>query len=46
MDSIFREYQSYEFFKQDQPIDHANVWLGTVPQVDLVLDDLKNGAIA
>ena len=39
MDLIFREYQSYEFFKQDQPIDHANVWLGTVPQVDLVLDD-------
>ena len=39
MDLIFREYQSYEFFKQDQPIDQANVWLGTLPQVDLVLDD-------
>ena len=38
MDLIFREYQSYEFFKQDQPVDQANVWLGTAPQVDLVLD--------
>ena len=39
MDLIFREYQSYEFFKQGQPVDQANVWLGTSPQVDLVLDD-------
>ena len=38
MDLIFREYQSYEFFKQGQPVDQANVWLGTAPQVDLVLD--------
>jgi D-alanyl-D-alanine carboxypeptidase (penicillin-binding protein 5/6) len=38
MDLIFREYQSYEFFKQGQPVDQANVWLGTVSQVDLVLD--------
>ena len=38
MDLIFREYQSYEFFKQGQSVDQANVWLGTVPQVDLVLD--------
>ena len=38
MDLIFREYQSYEFFKQGQPVDQANVWLGTSPQVDLVLD--------
>ena len=35
---IFREYKSYEFFKQGQPVDQANVWLGTAPQVDLVLD--------
>ena len=38
MDLIFREYQSYEFFKKGQPVDQANVWLGTAPQVDLVLD--------
>ncbi len=38
MDLIFREFQSYEFFKQDQPVDQANVWLGTASQVDLVLD--------
>ena len=38
MDLIFREYQSYEFFKQGQTVDQANVWLGTAPQVDLVLD--------
>ena len=38
MDLIFREFQSYEFFKQGQPIDEANVWLGTAAKVDLVLD--------
>ena len=38
IDLIFREYQSYEFFKQGQTVDQANVWLGTAPQVDLVLD--------
>ena len=38
IDLIFREYKSYEFFKQSQPVDQANVWLGTAPQVDLVLD--------
>jgi len=38
IDLIFREYKSYEFFKQGQPVDQANVWLGIAPQVDLVLD--------
>lgn len=38
MDLIFREYQSYEFFKRGQTVDQVNVWLGTAPQVDLVLD--------
>ncbi len=38
IDLIFREYKSYEFFRQGQPVDQANVWLGTAPQVDLVLD--------
>jgi D-alanyl-D-alanine carboxypeptidase (penicillin-binding protein 5/6) len=38
IDLIFREYKSYEFFKQGQPVDQANIWLGTAPQVDLVLD--------
>ena len=32
MDLIFREYQSYEFFEKGQPVDQANVWLGTAPQ--------------
>ena len=38
MDLIFREYQSFEFFKQGQPVEQANVWLGTAPRVDMVLD--------
>ena len=38
MDLMFREYQTYEFFKKDQPVDQANVWLGTAPKVDLILD--------
>ena len=38
MDLIFREYRSFEFFKQGQPVDQANVWLGTAPRVDMVLD--------
>ncbi|MDB2513082.1 D-alanyl-D-alanine carboxypeptidase [Alphaproteobacteria bacterium] len=38
MDLMFREYQSYELFKKDQPVDQANVWLGTAPKVDLILD--------
>ena len=39
MDLIFREYQTYEFFQQGQPVDRANVWLGTAPQIDLVLEE-------
>ena len=38
IDLIFREYQSFEFFKKGQPVDQANVWLGTAPRVDMVLD--------
>ena len=38
MDLMFREYQTYELFKKDQPVDQANVWLGTTPKLDLVLD--------
>ncbi len=38
MDLMFREYQTYEFFKKNQPVDQANVWLGTAPKVDLILD--------
>jgi len=38
MDLMFREYQTYELFKKDQPVDQANVWLGTAPKVDLTLD--------
>ena len=38
MDLVFREFKVYEFFKKDEAIDQANVWLGTVPKVDLVLD--------
>jgi serine-type D-Ala-D-Ala carboxypeptidase (penicillin-binding protein 5/6) len=38
MDLMFREYQAYELFKKDQPVDQANVWLGTALKVDLILD--------
>ena len=38
MDLMFREYQAYELFKKNQPVDQANVWLGTAPKVDLILD--------
>ena len=39
MDLIFREYQTYEFFQQGQPVDRANVWLGTAPHIELVLEE-------
>ena len=38
IDLMFREFKSYKFFDKDQPVDHANVWLGKAPKVDLVLD--------
>ena len=38
MDLMFREYRTYEFIKKDQPVDQANVWLGTALKVDLILD--------
>ena len=38
MDLMFREYQTYTLFKKNQSVDQANVWLGTAPKVDLILD--------
>jgi len=38
IDLMFREFQPYEFFKKDEAVDQANVWLGTAAKVDLVLD--------
>ncbi len=39
MDLMFREFKTYRFFEQGQTVDQANVWLGTQPKVDLVLDE-------
>ncbi len=38
MDLVFREFKPYRFFDAGQPVDTANVWLGAMPKVDLVLD--------
>ncbi|MDC0458988.1 D-alanyl-D-alanine carboxypeptidase [Alphaproteobacteria bacterium] len=38
MDLMFREFKTYRFFDKGQPVDQANVWLGTATKVDLVLD--------
>lgn len=33
----FREFGNFTLFKAGEPVDKADVWLGTRPQVDLVL---------
>jgi len=38
MDLMFREFKTYRFFDEGQPVDQANVWLGNATKVDLVLD--------
>jgi D-alanyl-D-alanine carboxypeptidase (penicillin-binding protein 5/6) len=39
MNLMFREFQTYRFFDKGQVVDQANVWLGDVPTVDLVLNE-------
>ncbi len=39
MDLMFREFQTYRFFDKGQVVDQANVWLGEIPMVDLVLHE-------
>jgi D-alanyl-D-alanine carboxypeptidase (penicillin-binding protein 5/6) len=39
MDLMFREFKTYRFFERGQTVDQANVWLGTQPKVDLILDE-------
>ena len=36
---LFREFKLYRFYKKDQPVDQANVWLGTKNKIDLVLEE-------
>lgn len=37
MDLTFREFKKYRFFEANETVDVANVWLGKVPNVDLVI---------
>lgn len=37
MDFIFREFKQYHFFDAEEPIEKAEVWLGTESHVPLVL---------
>lgn len=37
MDLAFREFKQYRFFEANETVDVANVWLGKMPSVDLVL---------
>ena len=39
MDLMFREFKLYRFYDQNQPVDRANVWLGSQSKVDLVLKE-------
>ena len=39
MDLMFREFKLYRFYRQDEAVDRANVWLGTQSKVDLVLKE-------
>lgn len=39
MDLTFREFKQYRFFEANETVDVANVWLGNMPSVDLVLAD-------
>jgi len=39
LDWGFREFGNYTLFEAGERVDKANVWLGTHPQVDLVLKD-------
>jgi len=39
IDLMFREFKLYRFYDKDQPVDQANVWLGTKSKIDLVLEE-------
>ena len=39
IDLMFREFKLYRFYEKDQPVDRANVWLGTKSKIDLVLEE-------
>ena len=39
IDLMFREFKLYRFYDKDQPVDRANVWLGTKSKIDLVLEE-------
>ena len=39
IDLMFREFKLYRFYDKGQPVDQANVWLGTKNKIDLVLEE-------
>ena len=39
IDLMFREFKLYRFYHKGQPVDRANVWLGTKNKIDLVLEE-------
>ena len=39
IDLMFREFKLYRFYDKYQPVDRANVWLGTKNKIDLVLEE-------
>ena len=39
IDLMFREFKLYRFYEKDQPVERANVWLGTQSKIDLVLEE-------
>ena len=39
IDLMFREFKLYRFYDKGQPVDRANVWLGTKNKIDLVLEE-------
>ena len=39
IDLMFREFKLYRFYNKGQPVDRANVWLGTKNKIDLVLKE-------
>ena len=38
IDLMFREFKLYRFYDKGQPVDRANVWLGTKNKINLVLE--------
>ena len=39
IDLMFREFKLYRFYEKDQPVERANVWLGSQSKIDLVLEE-------